>query len=104
MKILVPLAVAAVTFALASSYDGAYTLWLLIPPLVTLLPGAAITTGTMELAAAQTVSGASRLIEGLVDLALLAFGIVTAAAVVIPAMMASGKFHGGMTVPTPSGM
>src|SRR5688500_12494252 len=29
---------------------------------------------------------------------------VTTAAIVIPAMIASGKFHGGMTAPTPSGM
>jgi hypothetical protein len=29
---------------------------------------------------------------------------VTIAAVAIPAMIASGKFHGGMTMPTPSGM
>ena len=29
---------------------------------------------------------------------------VTNEAAVIPAMMASGKFHGGMTTPTPSGM
>ena len=28
----------------------------------------------------------------------------TSAAVVIPAMMADGKFHGGITAPTPSGM
>jgi uncharacterized membrane protein YjjB (DUF3815 family) len=36
----------------------------------------------MELAAGQTISGASRLVEGLVDLMLLAFGIVAAAALV----------------------
>src|SRR5215212_3016924 len=29
---------------------------------------------------------------------------VTTAAIVIPAMIASGKFHGGITAPTPSGM
>jgi hypothetical protein len=28
---------------------------------------------------------------------------VTMAAAVMPAMMAKGKFHGGMTAPTPSG-
>ena len=28
----------------------------------------------------------------------------TSAAVVIPAMIAKGKFHGGITAPTPSGM
>ena len=29
---------------------------------------------------------------------------VTIAAAVMPAMMANGKFHGGITAPTPSGM
>ena len=29
---------------------------------------------------------------------------VTTAAAVMPAMIASGKFHGGITAPTPSGM
>jgi hypothetical protein len=29
---------------------------------------------------------------------------VTKEALVIPVMMAAGKFHGGMTAPTPSGM
>ncbi len=28
----------------------------------------------------------------------------TSAAVAVPSMMASGKFHGGITTPTPSGM
>ena len=31
-------------------------------------------------------------------------GTVTMAAAVIPAIMANGKFQGGMTAPTPSGM
>ena len=42
----------------------------------------ALTTGTMELAAGETVSGSSRLVEGVVNLLLLAFGIVAAAAMV----------------------
>ncbi len=29
---------------------------------------------------------------------------LTIAAMVMPAMMAEGKFHGGITAPTPSGM
>ncbi len=29
---------------------------------------------------------------------------VTSAATVMPARIASGKFHGGITMPTPSGM
>jgi uncharacterized membrane protein YjjP (DUF1212 family) len=53
---------------------------ILIPPLVTFLPGAALTIATVELAAGQMVSGASRLVDGLVQLLLLAFGIVAASA------------------------
>ena len=60
-------------FLLAEHYDGENPIRSLIPPLVIFLPGSAITTGTMELAAGQTISGASRLVEGLMDLLLLAF-------------------------------
>jgi uncharacterized membrane protein YjjP (DUF1212 family) len=82
MPVLVSFGVASVVFVLAEHYDGENPIRALIPPLVVFLPGAAITTGTMELAAGQTISGASRLVEGLVDLLLLAFGIVAAAALV----------------------
>jgi uncharacterized membrane protein YjjB (DUF3815 family) len=39
-----------------------------------------ITTGTMELAVGELVSGSSRLVSGLVQLALLAFGVLAAGA------------------------
>ncbi|HSJ70046.1 MAG TPA: threonine/serine exporter family protein [Acidimicrobiia bacterium] len=74
--------VAAAVFVLADVYDGANPIRTLIAPLVILLPGAAITGGTIELAAGETISGASRLVRGLVDLLLLALGITTAAALV----------------------
>lgn len=48
----------------------------LIAPLVTFLPGAALTTGTLELASGEMVAGSSRLVFGSVQLLLLAFGIV----------------------------
>jgi uncharacterized membrane protein YjjP (DUF1212 family) len=51
-----------------------------IPPLITLLPGAVLTTGTVELAAGQMLSGAGRLVYGGMQLLLLAFGILAAAA------------------------
>ena len=82
MPVLVSFGVAAIVFLAAEHYDGENPIRSLIPPLVVFLPGAAITTGTMELAAGQTISGASRLVEGLMDLLLLAFGIVAAAALV----------------------
>jgi uncharacterized membrane protein YjjP (DUF1212 family)/uncharacterized membrane protein YjjB (DUF3815 family) len=47
----------------------------IIPPLVTFLPGAMLTLGMVELAYGDMVSGSSRLIAGLVQLVLLAFGL-----------------------------
>ena len=55
---------------------------LLVAPLVTYLPGGMLAIATMEIAAGQMVSGASRLVNGFVQLALLAFGIVAAGALV----------------------
>lgn len=54
----------------------------LIAPLATFLPGGALTTATVELASGQMMAGASRLVFGLVQLALLAFGIIAAGTVV----------------------
>jgi len=57
-------------------------LYLLVPPLVTFLPGAMLTYGMVELAYGDMVSGASRLIAGLVQLVLLAFGLAAGALLV----------------------
>jgi uncharacterized membrane protein YjjP (DUF1212 family) len=54
----------------------------LVPPLVTFLPGAMLTFGMVELAYGDMVSGSSRLITGLVELVLLAFGLTAGAAIV----------------------
>jgi uncharacterized membrane protein YjjP (DUF1212 family) len=51
----------------------------LVPPLVTFLPGAMLTFGMVELAYGDMVSGSSRLITGLVELVLLAFGLAAGA-------------------------
>lgn len=63
----------------------------LIPPLVTFLPGAMLTLGMVELAYGDMVSGASRLITGLVHLVLLAFGLAVGAIVTgyVPADLSS---------------
>jgi uncharacterized membrane protein YjjP (DUF1212 family) len=55
---------------------------LLIPPLVTFLPGAMLTLGMVELAYGDMVSGSSRLITGFVQLVLLAFGMAAGAALI----------------------
>jgi uncharacterized membrane protein YjjB (DUF3815 family) len=54
----------------------------MIAPLVTFLPGAALTMAVVELSAAEMIAGASRLVTGSLQLALLAFGIVGAEQVV----------------------
>lgn len=56
--------------------------YLLVPPLVTFLPGAMLAFGMVELAYGDMVSGASRLVAGLVQLLLLAFGLAAGAMLV----------------------
>lgn len=48
----------------------------MVASLVVFLPGTTLTTAVLELAAGQIVSGASRLVAGVMQLALLAFGII----------------------------
>lgn len=50
----------------------------LAPPLATFLPGAAITLAVIELSSRELISGASRLVAGLIQLAQLALGILVA--------------------------
>jgi uncharacterized membrane protein YjjB (DUF3815 family) len=48
----------------------------MVAALVVFLPGAALTNSVLELAAGEMISGASRLVAGVVQLGLLAFGIL----------------------------
>lgn len=57
-------------------------LYALVPPLVSFLPGAMLTLGMVELVYGDMVSGASRLMTGIVQLVLLAFGLAAGAALV----------------------
>jgi len=50
-----------------------------IAPLVTLLPGVSVTMGVLEVSAGDLVTGSSRLVAGMLQLLLLAFGILAAA-------------------------
>ncbi len=75
--------VAATVFAITHhSGVGDNPVRILIPPLSTFLPGGVLTIATVELAAGQMIAGASRLVTGMVQLGLLAFGIVAAAALI----------------------
>jgi len=73
--------VSAIAFGVAGRY-GPEPLAALIPPLVLFLPGALLTTATVDLASNEVVTGASRFLAGLLQLALLALGIVAGAALV----------------------
>ena len=48
----------------------------MVASLVVFLPGAMLTTAVLELAAGETISGSSRLVAGIMQLSLLAFGIL----------------------------
>jgi hypothetical protein len=61
--------VALVVFGLAEWLEPINPLRTLIPPIVTFLPGAALTTGMRDLATGQVVSGASRLVQDIVVVA-----------------------------------
>jgi uncharacterized membrane protein YjjP (DUF1212 family) len=86
--VVVPLPVAAAALVsvlvfLAVRYGLATEpLHLLVPPLVTFLPGTMLTLGMVELAYGDMVSGSSRLMTGFVHLVLLAFGLVAGALLV----------------------
>jgi uncharacterized membrane protein YjjP (DUF1212 family) len=82
---LLPVVAAALVSAIAFLAHGgndAASLRLTIPPLVTFLPGALLTMATVDLAMGETITGASRFVAGLLQLALLAIGIVVGAELV----------------------
>jgi uncharacterized membrane protein YjjP (DUF1212 family) len=82
---LVALAAAALVSVIAflvQSGNETASLRLIIPPLVTFLPGALLTMATVDLAMGETVTGASRFVAGLLQLALLAIAIVVGAEIV----------------------
>ncbi|GIM92214.1 threonine/serine ThrE exporter family protein [Paractinoplanes toevensis] len=83
MPVAVAFVVAAITFLLAGPGWADADLRAMIAPLVTFLPGAALTMAVVELSAGEMITGASRLVSGGLQLMLLAFGI-TAATQVVP--------------------
>lgn len=64
----------ATWFVADTANDG--LLRVISPALVATLPGIALTTGTMELAYSQLISGSSRLVYGMTQLGLLVFGVI----------------------------
>jgi uncharacterized membrane protein YjjB (DUF3815 family) len=90
LPFLAAFAVSAVVYWLAADLRlGTVTLFVVCAPLVILIPGATITTGVVELAAGDVVSGGGRVVSGLILWATLAVGIAAGAAVVgVPAGVA----------------
>ena len=73
--------VSSIVFAVSGRYEAA-PVEELIPPLVLFLPGALLTMATVDLASDEVVTGASRFSAGMLQLALLAFGIIAGATLV----------------------
>ncbi len=90
LPFLAAFSVSAVVYWLAADLRlGTVTLFVVCAPLVILIPGATITTGVVELAAGDVVSGGGRVVSGLIMWATLAVGIAAGAAVVgVPAGVA----------------
>lgn len=68
-----------VSFLVAGAYRAGLhepVMDLLIPPLIVFLPGSMLTVAIVELAFANMVSGATRLVAGFAQLVLLAFGML----------------------------
>lgn len=80
--VVVAFVATAIVLEVSRHSDVVNPIRILVPPLVVYLPGASITIGTFELASNDMVSGASRLMSGLVQLLLLAFGVVAGAGLV----------------------
>src|SRR3954452_6072882 len=80
LSVLTPLVaasfVSAITFGMVRLGIAEPGLAVLIAPLVTFLPGSALTTATVELASGEMVAGSSRLVFGSLRLLLPAFGII----------------------------
>jgi len=82
LPVLSSFVVASLVFAFSEHFPTTNPVRTLIPPLVIFLPGAMLTSGMRDLSAGQTISGASRLVQGVVVLMLMAFGIIAAATLI----------------------
>ncbi|MGY0232632.1 threonine/serine ThrE exporter family protein [Longispora urticae] len=75
LPVLASLLVTAVAYQVAAPLLGDTALRVLIPPLVSFLPGATLTMATVELASGAMISGSTRLVYGISRLLLLTFGV-----------------------------
>jgi uncharacterized membrane protein YjjP (DUF1212 family) len=82
LPVLSSLTVGVIVFAIVKADLVSGPMMLLIPPVVTFLPGGVLTTAMIELANGDAISGSSRLVGGATSLLLLVFGYVVAAELV----------------------
>ena len=98
VRVLLPITAAALVsllaFTIAPDMTTQQSLRELIPPLVTFVPGALMTSATLDLTVGHLISGASRLVAGTMQLVLLALGIGIGAVV-------AGADLGAVTTNTP---
>lgn len=78
LPVVAAFVVTALTGLLLSGSVVEDPLRVLTPPLVTFLPGLLMTIAAIELTSNQIIAGASRIVYGLAQLALLAFGVFAA--------------------------
>jgi uncharacterized membrane protein YjjP (DUF1212 family) len=77
-------------------------LGVLVPAIVTLLPGGLLTVAVQELAAGDMLAGASRLVYGTAQLVFLAFGVVVASKIIdVPVSLDLTRAPGVVGVLTP---
>jgi uncharacterized membrane protein YjjB (DUF3815 family) len=80
--VVASMTVGVIVFSIVKADIVSGPLMLLIPPVVTFLPGAILTTAMVELANSDIISGSTRLVAGATNLLLLMFGFVVAAQIV----------------------
>lgn len=75
LPVLAAALVAMLAFGFPGTLSGGQPTQLVVPAIATLLPGAMLTNGTIELATGSMVAGASRVVYGINMLFLLALGL-----------------------------
>jgi uncharacterized membrane protein YjjP (DUF1212 family) len=79
LPVVAAISVTALVCRFGAALVDTHPTQLLVPALVTFLPGAALTLGAAEIATGSIVGGSSRLVSGMYMLLLLAFGILIGA-------------------------
>lgn len=75
LPVITPFIVTIVCIQFLAEATGGDALLLIAPPLLSFLPGMVLTIAAVELTGGQIIAGASRLVYGVAQLGLLAFGV-----------------------------